>query len=419
MENRIDIHNYRKRLNCALSWIKSKAKLTPANRTLLLKWYECLVNDGLTVPRMEKLVSQVCRIGEWLEKDFEKAGQNDIERIVSIIQSNQKYADWTKHDYKVTVKKFWKWLNGNKELPEIVKWVSTRMGVKNRMIPEELLTEEEVLKLIDCCDHPRDKALTALLYETGARIGEIGSIRLKHLTFNGCEGQVVLNGKTGMRKVFIVTSVPFLKKWIELHPRRKDKEAPLFVRITSGKGQAMTYAGIKKILGNAMKKSGVNKKYNPHLFRHSRATYLAGYLTESQLNYVMGWIQGSEMAATYVHLNGKEVNDALRRMYGLGEEKKLEESKFISRKCPICNTMNEPKAELCCNCSNPLTYKAAIKKFQKTEDERFEEILKELFWEKFRNQFKNTVSPEEAKQLIEEAEEKARRTRESESIAGT
>ena len=74
MEGQIDIHNYRKRLNTSISWIESKAKLTPDNRTILLKWHHSLVADGLTVPRIEKLISNAARIGEWLGKDFVKAG---------------------------------------------------------------------------------------------------------------------------------------------------------------------------------------------------------------------------------------------------------------------------------------------------------------------------------------------------------
>ncbi|MEA3378864.1 MAG: hypothetical protein U9Q69_04460 [Nanoarchaeota archaeon] len=46
------------------------------------------------------------------------------------------------------------------------------------------------------------------------------------------------------------------------------------------------------------KEAGVDKKHNPHTFRHSRASYLANYLTEFQMNQYFGWVQGSDMPST-------------------------------------------------------------------------------------------------------------------------
>ena len=34
-----------------------------------------------------------------------------------------------------------------------------------------------------------------------------------------------------------------------------------------------------------------------------------------------GWVQGSEMAATYVHLSGRDVDNALLKLQGLAHSK--------------------------------------------------------------------------------------------------
>ncbi len=64
------------------------------------------------------------------------------------------------------------------------------------------------------------------------------------------------------------------------------------------------------------RKAGINKKIHPHLFRHSRATYMANYLTEAQMNQYFGWVQGSGMPAVYVHLSGRDVDDAILKANG-------------------------------------------------------------------------------------------------------
>lgn len=60
----------------------------------------------------------------------------------------------------------------------------------------------------------------------------------------------------------------------------------------------------------AARKTKIRKRCNPHIFRHSRATLLAQHLTEAQLKQVFGWTQSSKMASVYVHLSGRDNDDA-------------------------------------------------------------------------------------------------------------
>ena len=47
---------------------------------------------------------------------------------------------------------------------------------------------------------------------------------------------------------------------------------------------------------------------------------MANHLTEFQMNQYFGWIQGSDMPSTYVHMSGKNVDEALLRMNGVAVE---------------------------------------------------------------------------------------------------
>ena len=59
------------------------------------------------------------------------------------------YSDWTKKDYKVSLKKFWKWLKGKDNYPKEVAWIKTGMKNGNTKLPEELLTRDDIEKLIN------------------------------------------------------------------------------------------------------------------------------------------------------------------------------------------------------------------------------------------------------------------------------
>ena len=218
------------------------------------------------------------------------------------------------------------------------------------MIPEELLSEEEVLKLVNACDCLRDKALILTLCETGCRIGEILSLQINDVRFDDDGAILLVNGKTGMRRVRIIASAPKLVQWINNHPLKHDPEAPLWP-ILNGKnrGKPLSYSSFKELLHKIAKKAEIKKRIYPHLFRHSRATLLANYLRETQLKQYLGWVQSSKMTAVYVHLSGRDVNDALLKLNRL-KGKQLRDFILKVKICSKCGTKNSPDEKICIKC---------------------------------------------------------------------
>jgi integrase len=70
------------------------------------------------------------------------------------------------------------------------------------------------------------------------------------------------------------------------------------------------------------KQTGLNKRLYTHLLRHTRATELASILTEVQLKELLGQVQGSDMPSVYVHLSGRDVDNALLKAHGLTQNKR-------------------------------------------------------------------------------------------------
>jgi integrase/recombinase XerD len=74
-----------------------------------------------------------------------------------------------------------------------------------------MLIEEDILKIINSTKKKSDKAIIALLWDIGARVGEIGNIRIKHVKFDELGATVNLKGKTGYRRVRAIFSVDYLQ----------------------------------------------------------------------------------------------------------------------------------------------------------------------------------------------------------------
>ncbi|MGM0388525.1 MAG: tyrosine-type recombinase/integrase [Natrinema limicola] len=199
------------------------------------------------------------------------------------------------------------------EEPPETAWIQGRHRTYRKLLPQSLLSPADIEALLDVACNERDQAFIALLWETGARIGELIDFRLEDIEAGPAGKYVIVSGKTGSRRLLIQESESYLSAWLTVHPN-PTKDAFLWCKIDPIQGsptEQISYEYIRrKILGRARERAGIEKPVNPHHFRHRRATYLANYLTEAQLCEWFGWVQGSRVPGRYVHLSGRDIDRA-------------------------------------------------------------------------------------------------------------
>lgn len=352
------IHDYDRRIRGYARLVEDSGGVTPKSKKLIYGFVESCVRDGLSKARQAKYLELMKLIAEKIGKDLDRVEKGDLERFVGELEGTD-YSEWTKQSYKVALRRFYRWLYGlpKGKYPELVDWIATT-GKKGGKLPEDLLTEEEVKRIMAATPHTRDKAFVALLWDAGLRIGEAGTLRVKDVVFDNYGAVIIVRGKTGSRRIRIVWSVSYLTNWLGEHPLRDKPGAPLWVKVWDGRYEAMNYYGLRKQLATAVRKAGIRKSIHPHIFRHSRATYMAKHLTEAQMNAYFGWVQGSDMPSVYVHLSGRDVDDAILRMHGLKSEED-EKSGTIMKICPRCRLPNPDGEEVCRRCTMVLDEKKA------------------------------------------------------------
>lgn len=365
-----DWHNYTKQLIQTEQALKN-SNLSERNKTLILDFKRQLVVDGLTPARIVTYLRKLLHLGQQGAKDFDGFNKADVITLVEWVE-NRKLGEWSKCSYKVVIKRFFKWLRkAEDEYPPEVRWIKAAVRKDRLPLPGDgdLTTEDEALRLVSKAEQPRDKALVSSLYESGCRIGELATLQIKDCTFDkhGCRLNVI--GKTGSRMVYVISAAGHLATWINLHPRRDDRNAPLWVNTgNTNHGQQMTYSAIRKLLERLFEKAGVKKRSKPHNFRHSRATHLASHLTEFQMNQHFGWKQGSTMPSVYVHLSGKNTDDALLRLHGIKQDSAENKPAFQAKPCPRCERVNPADFTYCGRCGAALDLKAAMEHEERVKE---------------------------------------------------
>jgi integrase/recombinase XerD len=341
------------------------------NSEIILKFFNKLFSEGLSKPRVLKYGFHLKRMSESI--DFNTATKEDIVQFLSELEQSD-FKEQTKRDYKVVLRRLFFYLGKD----ELVKDVKTTLKKSKRKLPE-ILTKAEVEKMVNVAKHPRDKAIIGVLYEGGLRIGELASLKLKNIEFDDDGVVIKVHGKTGERRVRIVTFASSLAQWIEMHPRHDDDgNAPLWVSL-SDSSKTIAYRGFDKRIKKTAKKAGIKKRVNTHIFRHSRATHLANFLTEAQMNVYFGWVQGSDMPATYVHLSGRDVDDRILEMYDLKPKNKAKENELKPRRCPRCEYINAPVSRFCGRCGTVLDEEERLKLEMKSREvsKEFPDLSKE------------------------------------------
>jgi len=358
------LYGYTGRLEDALAILKKAKDVSERNKKAILKFSNHCTAEGLSLARTVKYVYTLRTLAQILGKDFDEADKDDIEELMAKIERHERcYSEWTKKDFRVCIKKFYKWLKGTgDESPEEVRWIKTTIPKDRKKIPEVLLTEEDIKLLVDTASSHRDKALIMTLYESGARIGELAEAKIRQFSTDRYGASLILIGKTGMRRVRLIASGPYLSTWINVHPRRDEPTAPLWVK---NNGEPMSYSTVAGLIRRITKRSGLKKHVHAHLFRHSRATFLANHLTEAQLAQYFGWEQGTKMAATYVHLAGRDLDGTILGLSGIKVEEEDEGKNDKSHlpvpvECPRCGERNPEGAIYCMRCTMALDVKTAL-----------------------------------------------------------
>ena len=354
----IDLYNYPRRLETTLDKLNKDLKICPENKRDIVSFSKVRLAKGSGHGRVAKVVYCMEYWAKWIGKPFKEATKDELVAALGELEGKA-FSEYTKYDLKIVLKMFYKWLEGQDEtMPPKIAWLKPKIKNEKHKLPEELLTEEEVLRLAEAAGNVRDKAFILSLYESGCRIGELLTLKMKNIGFDQYGAILRVNGKTGDRRVRIISSAPALASWIELHPAGKDPEAMLWYstwrNCKKRRPKNLSHGTIYILLKQYAVKAGIRKKVYPHLFRHSRATALANKLTESQMKEHFGWVQGSEMAATYVHLSGRDVDNALLKLQGLVQTEETKSDKLNVRVCPRCKDHNAPISRFCTKCGLPL-----------------------------------------------------------------
>ncbi|MEI8205144.1 MAG: tyrosine-type recombinase/integrase, partial [Bacteroidota bacterium] len=138
---------------------------------------------------------------------------------------------------------------------------------KEKILPE-VLSEEEVVKILNATENLKHKAIFMTIYSAGLRIGEAINLKIKDIDSQRMQIKVVQGkGKKDRYTLLGNKTLEILRKYVAEY---KPKDW-LF---EGAKGEQYSTSSIQANLKIAVDKVGIKKRITVHTLRHSFATHL-------------------------------------------------------------------------------------------------------------------------------------------------
>ncbi|HNR72839.1 MAG TPA: site-specific integrase [Cyclobacteriaceae bacterium] len=198
----------------------------------------------------------------------------------------------------------------------------TDRPAKDKILPE-VLSEEEMQRLLRASSNIKHRAILFLLYSAGLRISELLNLRWRDVD----EHRMVINIRSGKGRKDRITllsrhTLHYLKHYLELY----EPKEWLF---EGQDGNPYSQRSVNKFIHKYCKIAGITRRVSAHTLRHSFATHLLEHGTD--LRYIQALL-GHESSTTterYTHVTKRGFEKLTSPLDYLAQASNLDANKGI------------------------------------------------------------------------------------------
>ena len=240
-----------------------KRDLTPEQKKILNNFYLFLKGKRYSQSTIQTYTFFVADFINFHTKTpLEELTNRDVELFIETVFIERNYSVSSQRQFISALKIFTVFCPQTK-----INNLSLERPKKSRLLPN-VLSQEEVLRIIQLTKNLKHRAIIVLLYSSGLRIGEVTGLLLKNIDI--LRKQIKVEGGKGRKDRFVVLATSYLPL---LHNYLTTFKPALYF-IEGPTGKKYSESSIRKFLFKSVQKAGISKKVTPHTLRHSYATHL-------------------------------------------------------------------------------------------------------------------------------------------------
>ena len=258
---------------------------------------ECLIRN-LRPSTSDVYFNQITVFLRWTgDKNPDDLTLSDVRNYISFLRLEKHLSTSYCNGINSALRFFYKFILRKKWDPDEVP----RM-VLDRELPK-VLTLETIEKLIDTATETRNKAIIALLYSSGLRVGELCRLSPENIYMSTMQVHV-RHGKNHCDRWTILskTALDLLIQYWHEYPMKRDY---LFVSLKSPYSQLNT-SGVEIMLRKVSKAAGL-ETVNPHMLRHSFASHMVEHDVSTEMIQAMLGHRSPASTNLYMHVSNKSL----------------------------------------------------------------------------------------------------------------
>jgi integrase/recombinase XerD len=273
-----------------------KRNLTASEKILLNDFYLYLKGKRYSTSTLQTYTFFVADfINFYTKKALEELTNRDVELFIEKVFIERNYSVSSQRQFVSALKLF------------IVFYPQTKINdlvlerpKRSRQLPS-VLSQEEVLSIIQSTQNLKHRAIIALLYSCGLRISEL--INMKLADFHIERKQLIVKNGKGRKDRYVSLADSFLPLLSNYYNSYK----PKIFFVEGQNGGKYSAESVRQFLRKSCLKAKIKKNVTPHTLRHSYATHLLENGVD--IRYIQSLLGHAKPETTmiYTHVKRKDL----------------------------------------------------------------------------------------------------------------
>ncbi|WP_037325034.1 tyrosine-type recombinase/integrase [Salinimicrobium terrae] len=279
---------------------KERSRPTPqfsrGQKKILHEYVAYLRGQRLSASSVRTYYNFILKLVDFIgEKPVSELIHRDIELFIEQRIASENYALSTHRQCISAIKHFLELYDCGSIEPNDMK-----RPKKSRYLPT-VLSKEEVISLLRATRNLKHRAILAMIYSGGLRIGELLELKLARIDI--LRRQIMIKNSKGRKDRVVVLAesmLPLLNNYLTTYTPQ--------IYFAEGQGGGVYSAqSIRAFLQESCRRAGINKKITPHTLRHSYATHMLE--NGIDLRYIQELLGHSKPETTmiYTHVSRKDI----------------------------------------------------------------------------------------------------------------
>ena len=229
------------------------------------------------------------------DKPLNTLTNRDVELFVEDVFIPKKYSIST-HRQFISALKLFKLFYPESKIEEL----NLIRPKKSKFLPI-VLSQQEILEILRVTKNLKHRAILALIYSCGLRVGELINLELKHIDVH--RFQVAIKNSKGRKDRYVnmaVSLTPLINNYIRTY-------SPVIYFAEGTPSNKYTASSVRAFLRKSCKLAGITKTVTPHTLRHSYATHLLENGTDIRLIQTLLGHNKPETTMIYTHVSTRSL----------------------------------------------------------------------------------------------------------------